>query len=157
MNGRGSIYAEAAYAQGKMLDHSSWNSILPRLITPSDIDMAIDNRGEILFIEVSSSTPNWYEIPKGQRRLYESLLRNSTGNQAAALVRHSVPKDRQINTRTDIDEFSIMANVSPRTPKTSDIFHGNERWQEFVTKWIEDAGRIMRWFAQEYGRADDGF
>ena len=51
---RGGIYREAAYALGKMLNHSEWYGKLARGITASDIDFVIDANGRIIFGELSS-------------------------------------------------------------------------------------------------------
>src|SRR5687768_15001960 len=113
---RGAIYNEQAYAQGKMLDHSEWK-LLPRKITPSDIDMCFDNRGWLLLCELSSKTPNWSDIPKGQFWLYKSMTAKS--RTIAALLKHNV-KDRQIDTLNDIQSFQVMLAGG----RTTEVFKG---------------------------------
>lgn len=103
---RGWIFAEDAYAQGKMLNHGGWNGVLPRLITPSDVDMVFDNNGKIIFIELSRVRSSWQEVTKGQRLLYENLIRG--GAHCACLCKHNVPAAIQIDTRYDVDSFQIM-------------------------------------------------
>lgn len=128
MTNRGSIYHEEAYAQGKMLNHDSWN-FLPRKITPSDIDMCFDNGAWLLVCELSSQATKWGEIKYGQRLLYKSLTVRS--RVIAALLRHNV-KDRQIDTLKDIDSFQVMV-----AGKTTRVFDG-EKWRRFVESFFDD-------------------
>ena len=106
MTQRGDIFSTPAYAQGKMLDHSGWK--LPRNITPSDVDMVIDNDGSIIYGELSSWCSHWAGIKEGQRRLYQNAIRD--GKHCAVLCRHSVKPEerRQIDTCYDIESFEAM-------------------------------------------------
>jgi hypothetical protein len=88
---RGVIRHETAYAQGKMVDHQGWVGALPRKISPSDIDMALDNDGWVLLIELAANGTTLLELPTGQRRLFESLVRAGRGNILAALWHHDTP------------------------------------------------------------------
>jgi hypothetical protein len=128
---RGWIFAEDAYAQGKMLNHGGWNGVLPRRITPSDVDMVFDNAGKIIFIELSSSCSCWQEITPGQRLLYENAIKG--GAHCACLCKHSVPVSMQIDTRYDIDSFQIM--VWDYGLVYSKIQPG-AYWQQFVSNWF---------------------
>ena len=133
---RGKIYCEQAYAQGKMLDNSSWE--LPRMITPSDIDLVFDDgqMGRIIFVELSSSETHWNLLSVGQRRLYSRLVAKGHGKVFAALCKHSVPQDQQINTRNDIDTFQVMYFGSLLGYATSPLYQGT-LWANFVTKFYE--------------------
>lgn len=99
---RGDVFCEAAYAQSKMLCNSSWS--LPRLITPSDIDLVFDNRGEMMLCELSRHHQWWSQLNKGQRVLYEELARKGC---LCVLLNHSVPPTRQIDTRNNINTFAF--------------------------------------------------
>ena len=128
---RGWIFAEDAYAQGKMLNHGGWNGVLPRRITPSDIDIVFDNVGQIIFGELSRSRSCWQQTAPGQRLVYENLIK--TGAHCACLCRHSVPASIQIDTRCDIDTFQIM--IWDYGFVYSKILSGAS-WQKFVTAWF---------------------
>jgi hypothetical protein len=135
---RGSMFAPAAYALGKMLDHSGWK--LDRGITPSDFDMAIDNDGSIMFCELSSWASRWAETKEGQRRLYRNAIRD--GKHCAVLCRHPVKPEeqRQIDSCYDIESFEVM--FYDFGPVYSGVLDGNAGWQWFVKKWIEPGGPI---------------
>jgi len=160
---RGSIYAEEAYALGKMLDHSSWqhprpgDEPLPRRITPSDIDMTatggmlsavpivFDNRGKIVLGELSSHAREWHELNPGQRWTYESLLNSSP--HCAVLCHHSVRTEerRLIDTRYDIDSFQVRINDHGII--TLPVVRGNKAnkaWQRFVLGWYRDPVMMRR-------------
>lgn len=127
----GEIRRELAYAQGKMIDHSGLGNHLPRGITPSDIDMVLDNAGQIMFVEVSTRTCDWSALPTGQRRLYESLVKNSP-RQRAVLCHVSSEPGKQIDTHKDVLSFSVMSfdgviQVSPPVP--------GERWVDYLRKF----------------------
>ena len=128
---RGWIFDEDAYAQGKMLNHASWNGILPRRITPSDVDMVFDNAGRIIFIELERSCSRWQEVTRGQRLLYENLIKS--GAHCACLCKHSVPVPMQIDTRYDIESFEIM--VWDYGLVYSKIQPG-VYWKKFVCDWF---------------------
>lgn len=142
MSERGAIHSKEAYARAKMLDHSGWNKgedRLPRNITPSDIDAAIDNSGRILFIEISSSTASWLDLQYGQRILYENLLRSANGKHVAALAKHGVIEEgHPIRTWCDIDVFSLMFYANGKI-SFSDSFN-SDRWPGFVKRWCESNG-----------------
>ena len=142
---RGAIHAEQAYALGKMLDHSSWQKgdrRLPRNITASDLDMpsvpmVFDNRGRMIFCELSRTRTAWSNLQFGQRFLYENLL-NGTPH-CAVLCCHEIDAEqgRRIDSRHDITAFQMMvADVGGiATWKT---IKGNNHWQDFVFSWMEN-------------------
>lgn len=163
---RGAIYAEQAYALGKMLDHSCWQESekscwqknaprLPRLITPSDLDtvfcrllhdpfavpLILDNAGRMIFAELSSWSQDWRLLSDGQFKLYRGLL---DGPHCAVLCCHNVaPEDhKKICTRHDIISFQPMVwdhgAVIGRSLPT------NALWQQFVFNWFEDPVRVRR-------------
>ena len=120
---KGQIRVAEAYARGKMLDNSSWHGLLPRGITPSDVDaiwtteskeeanpMVFDNNGKMLFVEFSTKTSKWMELPKGQRVLYENICNNST-NQRAVVAKIEPKPDKAIDTLHDVKSFQIMSYV----------------------------------------------
>ena len=127
---KGSIIAEQAYAQGKMLDHSSW-PISPKGRTFSDIDAVFDNNGWLIFVEFArSDLPlTWNNISAGQRWLYKSTLYNKQGS-IAILACHNVPSDQQIDTMKDITHASAMSHDFKTETSLS-----NKQWVQVVTTW----------------------
>lgn len=152
----GVIYNEAAYKQSKMLNHSSWQKgdrVLPRGITPSDIDMGflppdnssnfgLDNNGSVIFGELTRGFANWLNIRYGQRRFYEACIDHTP--HCAVLCQHNVPlsENRQIDTRIDIISFQVM--LFDFGFVRCDPYNGNENWQTFVFKWFEDPVWLRR-------------
>jgi hypothetical protein len=128
---RGAVYAEEAYAQGKMLDNSSWR--LPRNITPSDFDCVFDNRGRMVLAEFSSSCSEWELLSLGQRMAYMSAIAGTY--HLAALCKHSVPKMRQINTRDDVDSFQIMFDVAGDFYVLPTI--EGKHWPLLIDRWFK--------------------
>lgn len=101
----GQILSEQAYAQGKMLDHSGWFGVLPRGITPSDIDMVFDGKRSTLFCELKQIDLLHFThetLAEGQRRLLFGLVGRGRGNAEVALCSHRVPSTDIINTATDV-------------------------------------------------------
>ena len=143
---RGAIYNQQAYAQGKMLDHSQWN--LPRLITPSDIDVVFANGTSMLLCEFSSQHSGWADIQYGQRKLYADCVSASGGDMVAVLVRHSVPSSRVICSATDCDTFQLMyQHKNSDELGISEIFVSGtlNRWKLFVEGWF--VSRAEAWKA----------
>jgi hypothetical protein len=143
---RGSIRSVEHYQQAKMLDHSSWQKgapVLPRHITPSDVDMYFDNNGKIIFCELSTNFPSWESLGKGQRLGYENMIRG-TVHCAVVCFHNIVPSDdRLINSRTDICGFQPM--ICDGTDFIcGDNYSGNELWQQFIFKWFEDPTILRR-------------
>jgi hypothetical protein len=130
----GQIYSLDAYIRGKMLDHSSWEKLLP--VTPSDIDFVFDNRGQrILLGELNSKTARWDELKTGQRRLYEALVLAGGGKIWAACCRHRLPPPGiQIDTVKDVLEFQWMTQKKGEL-YVSNVYDGKD-WPEFVRRAI---------------------
>jgi hypothetical protein len=103
---RGAVRNEALYRQG--YDHSAWGDILPRRITPSDIDVVFDNleRARVLFCEFTRNEC-WADKPFGQRTLYMQLLRTNNYQNACVLCHHCVD-GRDIDSLTDVQSFHVM-------------------------------------------------
>jgi hypothetical protein len=142
---RGAIHSKNAYALGKMLDHSSWR--LPRGITPSDNDLYFDDRGKIIYVELSREHDKWSEISQGQREGYQGMITND-GIYCAVLAKHDVDPSlcREINTCTDVERFQVM--VWDRTRwgsgyRYSKVFVSNEKWQEFVYRWYDGPQALL--------------
>jgi hypothetical protein len=108
---------------------------LPRNITPSDIDMTLDNNGHIMQFELDDETACWEFIKKGQRRLQESYVRAGRGRITAVLLRHRVPAtiEDQIDTTKDILQFSIMRWANGQVLETGP-FPG-EKFVRYVRLW----------------------
>jgi hypothetical protein len=150
-DGAGRVILEQAYAIGKMLDNSGWNGLLRDKITPSDIDhpaipLCFDNNGAVIFADLSINCDDWSRALRGQRRLYESIIRNSP--HCAVICRHNVPPEigRQIDTLRDVDRFQVM--VWDDGPVLSPTYDG-AYWQGFVTTWVNEPNgpqRIRRAF-----------
>ncbi len=135
----GAVYCEQAYAQGKRLDHSQGYGKLPRRIRPSDVDFGFDNSGQLLLCELSSSKRRWDELDFGQRIFYESFVKR--GKVMAALCRHDVPPDRQIDTYADVQEFQVMFLNNSKL-EISDVLEGS-RWGKFVVAWFKDSTKVI--------------
>lgn len=129
---KGDIFSIEAYAQGKMLNHSSWNGILPRNGMPSDIDAVLDNNGDLLMIELSSNCEQWFHLSFGQRTLYENLVRAGQGKIMAVLCRQVTPPGEKIDTVKNVVSFQPMW-------WDKDIIIGKvypgEKWITYVQKW----------------------
>ena len=135
----GKILWEHAYAQGKMLDHSSWD--LPRNITPSDVDMFFDNRGSIVYCEVSSQCVSWQQLEQGQRWGYESIIKGTSD--LAVLCKHSVAVDKQIDTRYDINAFQVQVfNNETGGFEVAKVVTGNRYWQKFISNFYANPRRL---------------
>lgn len=126
---KGSIIAERAYAQGKMIDHSSWNFTNGR--TFSDIDAAFDNNGSLLYVEFArSEVPlTWSDISTGQRWLYKSALANKPGS-IAVLACHNVPSDQQINSKSDVTHASAVSYKF-----TGETSLDSKQWKSLCHAW----------------------
>jgi hypothetical protein len=147
---RGEIYCEAAFAQGKMHDSSGWSGILPRHISPSDIDLAFDNLGYILFMEMSRNCSSWSELEKGQFSLYENLVRNCPEKHIAALCTHHVPLSRRIDTLEDIESFQLLfCRRAIRKPYPKPVIDTCisevlcDPWKGFVLWWFRNPIEVM--------------
>lgn len=141
MANRGAIYCEEAYAQGKMLDNSEWRNILPRNITPSDIDIVFDNAGSFIYGELSSQSRHWNEIATGQRLMYWNAIRGT--QHLAILCKHSVPRMRQIDTVRDIEDCCVMYDAGQGVPVFR-AFSTNEDWRKIVGGWHKHGADWVR-------------
>lgn len=151
---RGAVNHEQAYAQGKMLDHSGWSNLLPRHITPSDIDAVFANGREMLLIELSSSAREWAEISKGQLRLYQDIVLASEGRLWAVLCHHKTPSNQKILTDTDIVSFQVMVRnretLKPHSSSVVAVGPENE-WKQFVLRYFnESRGAAWKYIASRY-------
>ncbi len=137
----GAIMREIAYSQGKMLSHEGWG--LPRGISPSDIDMAVDSAGYVLFVELwrGWGASGWLSHHlKGQRRLYLNIARASD-KFAVVLARHSVLSDGvQIRTVADIQD----ADVRFRQGNSSARLNADE-FRHLVRRWAENGAQALAW------------
>ncbi len=127
---RGRIRLRMAYAQGKMLNHGSWQFTKNR--TFSDIDAVLDNDGKVLFVELERRAYpiNWPAIGTGQAWLYESVCQASNYF-ACALARHNVEGDDvEIDSRNDI----LDAVVCYRRGADCVRLTGDE-YRKFVELW----------------------
>lgn len=138
---RGNILVEQAYAQGKMLEHGGWNGLLPRHITPSDADFIFDNRGNVIFCELSSSCSRWRELSIGQLLLYKSLCYEPTQHHhLSILLSHSVPSSRKIDTRRDIETFQIMLQVGSTVKIVKEVYKRDDgfNFDAVVDLWFSN-------------------
>lgn len=131
---RGSVRHAERYRQG--YDHSGWASVLPRRITPSDIDVVFDDylHGRQLFCEFTSRDLVWTDKPPGQRMLYERLLKSGSPASACVLCSHDVPAESLINTTQHVTSFHVM-RYTPKgivfSPGDHQTFDGS-LWVDFV-------------------------
>jgi hypothetical protein len=148
---KGKIINEQAYIQGKVTESSSWYGFLPRMITPSDIDMIITERegivksnniyfdnganGKVMFVEFNKESAAWDKISVGQARAYRNLVNIGQGKIYAALAKITPEPNKKIDTRFDVEEFSIMSYDELRGFKQSKIFNG-KHWDKAVLHLI---------------------
>ncbi len=151
----GQIINVAAYAQGKMLDHSQWAGRLPRSITPSDIDFVLADGRFFLFVELSSRHDHWNELAVGQRRLFEDLILRDGERTVAVLARHNAGgQERQIDTLNDVVSFEVLFGASAGR---LGVYFSDEsgEWARFVLAWFEPARRdsMFGFLRQHYARS----
>ena len=125
---RGAILVEQAYAQGKMLDHSSWR--LVRGISPSDIDFVIESGGNFGFVEFSKHFKSIEQLNHGQKLLYERLISRIHKSDFVGLAYHNVPEERSIDTCRDVISAEIYT-------QRGNFSLNQEQWEEFITTWTE--------------------
>jgi hypothetical protein len=156
---KGSIIVEQAYAQAKMLDHSSWRLGGGRAM--SDIDAVLDHGGHVLFVELSRAVGpiTWADISGGQRWLYSSIAKLSP-KVACVLARHDVASaERQIDTRNDIvDGWALFAQGTRGAPLSGDDYRDLvERWDRdpvAALAWLDELH--VAWFARQRQAAAGG-
>lgn len=140
----GAIMCREAYAQGKMLDHSSWN--LARGVTPSDIDMVVESHGCFLWAELTRNGCDWGSLSTGQRMLYDSLAK-IPGNHAVCLARHSVPRGELVNTYSDIEAAAVRWACG-----TKALILDGEQWKVLVTEWVPRPHQVIGWLNKHHER-----
>jgi hypothetical protein len=134
---KGRIRNPLAYAQGKMLDHSSWN--LPGGISPSDFDFVLEVGGAMLVAELKrSSVPlTFRDLSTGQRIVFETMLRQSRRN-VFAIVWHDVGSPLVIDSRNDIAGGLAVWDGGER--QVSLTARG---WQRLVEGWGRIGGLMV--------------
>ena len=125
---RGAILVEQAYAQGKMLDHTSWR--LVRGISPSDIDFVIESGGNFGFVEFSKNFKSIEQLNHGQKLLYERLISRMRKSDFVGLAYHNVPEERSIDTCRDVISAEIYTQLG-------NFSVNQEQWEVFITTWTE--------------------
>lgn len=135
----GRIIVEAAYAQGKMLHSTSWNNVLARGITPSDIDFVVESDGCFLIAEFSRDTDRLEGLKRGQALLY-SRLWHQTGALpwAVAICQHQVPITKQIDTMRDVKACTVYFNSNKF------LQLNNAEWVTLVENWAKDPRLTLR-------------
>jgi hypothetical protein len=143
----GDIRSVQAYQQGKMLQNGGWHGILPRNITPSDIDLVFDDRnhGRIMFCEVSRKS-HWSECDYGQRTLYEALVRLGARRVFCALLTHNVSPVKNIDTTKDIVSYNLMFYLNGNIG-LSDVLAGGEKWVDLVNRFYSGED-FYRWLKE---------
>lgn len=109
-----------------MLDHSAWNGKLKNGRSFSDIDMMLDCNGTVLLIELKLNSPRWYDLPTGQRRAYDNLVKAGNGKVIVACAKITPSPDKPVNTLTDIESFQVKTHK-----ELSQILPGSV-WEKFV-------------------------
>ena len=126
---RGAILVEQAYAQGKMLDHTSWR--LVRGISPSDIDFVIESGGNFGFVEFSKNFKSIEQLNHGQKLLYERLISRMRKSDFVGLAYHNVPEERSIDTCRDVISAEIYT-------QRGNFSLNQEQWEEFIATWTDN-------------------
>lgn len=134
MKQRGVVKHRARFAQ--QVEHDGWCDVLPRNITPSDIDVVFDNmlRSRTLFCEFSSAVSLWSGKENGQRYLYQQLLKTNNYQNGCVLCHHNIPVGKNVNSLRDVVSFQVMRadkGVVYFMPSESKSFQGT-LWIEFV-------------------------
>jgi len=142
----GRILSEAAYAQGKMLDHSGWK--LARKITPMDIDMVVESNGCFLCVELKKGGAHYKTLSIGQRRAFKALLAQSDNN-LLVLAGHEVGSDRAIDTLHDISSIYVRHGRwgEYSNQDRTQVF---PRWTWLVEGWASNPHRILA-LLEQYG------
>ena len=141
----GAIMHAQAYAQGKMLDSSNWAGVLPRQITPSDIDLIFANRGWMLFCELSSKHSSWQDVPAGQRYLYLELAKKP--GQVCALCKHCTPQNESIDTMNGVTSFELLFLTKDGL---CTLNLPGEYWCQNVMQWFDDPQRAIADWALDF-------
>jgi hypothetical protein len=94
--------------------------------------MVLDDKGRILFIELSSKTARWDELSTGQRKLYENIVKNSS-RQRAVLCHIRTEPGKEILTDEDVKAFSVMS-LTASGLHVSKVFPG-ELWLPYLRRF----------------------
>ena len=134
MERRGEVRYPERFAQ--QVEHAGWNGVLPRKITPSDIDVVFDNMlmARTLFCEFSSAVSLWGCKPSGQRYLYQQLLKTNNYRNGSVLCYHKTPVEKNVNSFADVISFHVMranSGVIYFMPSEAESFPGT-LWVDFV-------------------------
>jgi len=134
MERRGEVRYRDRFSQ--QIEHNGWCDVLPRSITPSDIDVVFDNMrlARTLFCEFSSAVSVWGGKQNGQRYLYQQLLKTNNYKNGCVLCRHNVPVERNVNSFNDVVSFHLMRANAGRVyymPSEEEPFPGT-LWVDFV-------------------------
>jgi len=132
---RGDVRNLLRYKQ--LFNHVNLSANLPRRISPSDIDMVLDNKRDdrILFGELTMAE-SWDEKGKGQRELYERLVMTSGAQCFSVLLTHHMEAEEAIDTLYDVDSFHVMYKQEERITY-SDVL-GGCLWPDFVAEFYRE-------------------
>lgn len=136
---RGGIRNRQRYKQE--IDHTGWNKILPRKITPSDIDIVFDDKltNTIVFCDLKFSPDGsaclWRDVQYGQRLLYQRLvLTHPYVKRYSVLLTHSVEDcERDIDSVRDVLWFQVMELGLQTGPRIYPAEVGH-LWPEWIMK-----------------------
>jgi hypothetical protein len=139
MERRGEVRHPARFAQ--QVVHAGWNGVLPRKITPSDIDVVFDNKllARTLFCEFSCVAALWRDKEYGQQCLYQQLLKTNNYRNGSVLCYHRIPVEKNVNSFTDVISFHVMrANRGfvYFLPSETETFPGTI-WVDFVKSFYD--------------------
>lgn len=145
---RGAVYNDGRYRQG--YDHTPWIDILPRNITPSDIDAVFDNmlHQRSLFCDFSSEVCLWKDKNLGQRLVYQQQVLGSQYKHCSILCYHEVPIGTDINSALDVKSFHVMKRSQSRVvflPDHERCYDG-ELWLSFVQSFYGQVGQWDKWW-----------
>lgn len=141
---KGRIIVEAAYAQGKMLQSSSWHNVLARGITPSDIDFVVESEGCFLLAEFSRDTHCLEGLKRGQELLYRRLWHHTaTMPWVVAICQHNVPIEQQIDTKRDVDACTVYFSSNKL------LCLNNAGWVELIKGWAYNPHQTLQRLNEE--------
>lgn len=135
----GGIRCPEAYAQSKMLDHSSWHGEMRGKITPSDIDMVVESSGCFLWCEISRDAEKLSDLSRGQRILLSNAARLPGTHCVAILTHRLVSHSKPIDTAKDIQQATIYFDQGTRCA----VLDG-EGWRAFACHWTHDPAAAIR-------------
>jgi len=134
------------FLKSRLIRHDTINQRLPRNIRVSDIDFVLDNDGHFLFVEFKRAYDNdldreasWDEMGKGQRRMYENLVKAGGGKITVALCKYW-PKKDEADSLTDVLGFALMKLDGEGNIAVSQSFPAGEdgrRWGRYIDGWFQ--------------------